>query len=143
MPNINPISRRHMNRTGFGCPVFWRRIGIPAAWFFALYPWTILACHFVFVFLDRRYFMYLSFDMMNPELISARWPLLAFWAILWHLAQVLYIGGLFLLPVGVVWFILMAAAVRRGLVRARTFAACLAILVLAFVLFPSTIAPNF
>ena len=139
----NPIDRRHANRKDTGCPVFWRRIGIPVAWFLALYPWAIAVCSIVFVFIGRRYFPGLDIDMTNPALISARWPLLVFWAILWLLIEILRIGGMFLLPVGVVWFILMAVAVRRGLVRTRTFIACLAALVLAFVLFPPTIAPTF
>ena len=42
-PVRNPIDRRHVNRKGTRCPMFWRRFGNGLALFFALFPWIVFA----------------------------------------------------------------------------------------------------
>ena len=105
----NPIDRRHANRTGIGCPVFWQRVGRPAAWFLALCSWAFFAV-FILDHIRGRY-MWKALE----EGIALTQPFLAFHAIVRFLLHNLFLGGVILgPPLAFIWLACMVIAVRRG-----------------------------
>ena len=114
----NPIDQRHANPKATGCPVFWRNFGTPFAWFLAAYPWIAIACMWIVVpiiFLGVIWCREALGIKTNEESLF-----------LFLLPTIgLYVVGLLLLPVGVVWCIVMRIAVNRGLADRGTWWACL------------------
>ena len=112
---MNPIDQRHANPQATRCPVFWRRIGTPFAWFLALYPWGAIVCLIVtFVLFGVRMesfgaTVYAGAFKSNPV----------------SMAGVLSFVGLLLFPVGIVWCVVMRIAVNRGLANKGVWRVCL------------------
>ena len=116
----NPIDQRHANPTGTCCPVFWRRFGTKFAWFLALYPWVAGA---VIVLLALLTFV---FDQgLGAVGMSSVEGTLRRSEVLKTLAACLFVFGVLLYPVGIVWSVRMARAVRNGLAPQKSFLICM------------------
>ena len=105
MPARNPIDQRHANRKDTGCPVFWRRVGIPLSRFFAFYPWAMNALMFAVVAL--------LFTGGGGTLASDR--------IVGVFRAIFGIGHLLLLLPALMWFLFFFAAALRGFQRLYTW----------------------
>jgi hypothetical protein len=129
---MNPIDRRHANRKGIRCPMFWRRIGLQAGpWIPALWMWALFAAFFVILLPFGHSRGVLAEYGLPVNAVTASF--LAFVAFLE--TYLIVISVLLGSPVGVAWLVLMWVAIRRGLVRAGTAAALLPV-VLFFPLLP-------
>ena len=96
---INPIHQRHANRREkTGCPVFWRRVGISCAIFFACYPAAMIAFVFSTIFI-------LDWSGIKPSQVE---PLLALFDFLQTVAISLFLPAL-------IWYIEFFIAACRGL----------------------------
>jgi len=100
----NPIDQRRANRKGTGCPVFWRRIGIPLSQFFVLLPWVM-----VILMLSRAAF--LQSVGGTTALIEKS---IAMFHFITDFFDIIFLAGNLLLLLALAWYMYFFVAACRG-----------------------------
>jgi len=105
---MNPIDQRNANRKATGCPVFWRNVGTPFAWFLALYPWGVFGIGVAILPIIDAVSGLKAIGIPASGVFQLQ-------NFLGTLVRCLGAFGFLLLPAALVWCVVMRTAVDSGL----------------------------
>jgi len=112
----DPIAQRAANRKGHVCPIFWRQFGGRFALFLGLYPWIVTASFLAW----KVYRKWVQQILPTPHAsVIGDYMEILHWT--------LYVLGVLLFHVGLIWLGMTHDAWKRGFVSDRLFSACIAL----------------
>ena len=116
----DPIARRHANGRDIDCHGFWRRLGGRFFLFLAVYPWVVAVLQTAAWIYRQSATPFGTLPPFLDNLLHSNWARDVGEAVI----LVLCLPGIFLLPVGLIWWVMAWNAYEKGLLSGRFCLVC-------------------